>query len=325
VFHLRRMTPEDKPALLDISSRIWEGTDYIPAVFDDWVRDTRGEFAAVESEGALVGCAKLTFLTDTDAWFEGMRKDPRVTEKGLADAVARYFFPRLAGRADLTSLRFSTYFDNRASIRVNERMGFKRRTVLSLKALEGGLEKLPAPRTSPSQGRAAAPHVLRDPGHVLAFLDRGGYFVATEGLVVDGWRAYPHSPGLVAERYVKPGLCRGIVTSAGCTGVAIGSLATTAGRTAVKLVCLDARDDDTADCLFDALFESVREEMSRAAARTCAIEWMIPDLARLKRWAMRWRLASWEREEDFLVYEMPLDRLRGSVISPELARSPTAT
>ena len=47
-FTIRRMTPADKPALLAISARMREWTDYIPAVFDEWVADRDGEFAAVE-------------------------------------------------------------------------------------------------------------------------------------------------------------------------------------------------------------------------------------------------------------------------------------
>ena len=129
----RRMTPADQPALMAIASRICDGTSYLPAVFDAWVADPEGEFTAVLLNGRLIGCAKLSFLTPRDAWFEGLRKDPDVTAKGIATAVSTVPGRALAGRADLASIRFSTDVKNLASITANERMGFVRCLTLSCK------------------------------------------------------------------------------------------------------------------------------------------------------------------------------------------------
>ena len=93
------MLPDDRSALLEIASRIWEGMDYLPGVFDEWVVDTRGQFAAVLLDGRLAGCGKLTFLTETDAWLEGLRKDPRVLQRGLGRAVTGHFLSLLKSKA----------------------------------------------------------------------------------------------------------------------------------------------------------------------------------------------------------------------------------
>ena len=50
-FEIRPMRPGDKPAMVDIASRIWDGTDYLPFVFDDWLADPDGEFAAATLGG----------------------------------------------------------------------------------------------------------------------------------------------------------------------------------------------------------------------------------------------------------------------------------
>ena len=60
-FEIRPMRPGDKPAMVDIASRIWDGTDYLPFVFDDWIADADGEFAAATLGGRVVGCGKLSF------------------------------------------------------------------------------------------------------------------------------------------------------------------------------------------------------------------------------------------------------------------------
>jgi hypothetical protein len=275
------------------------------------VADTEGEFAALLLDDRVVGCGKLTFFTRTDAWLEGLRKDPRVKEKGAGQAVARYFFSGLAARRDLTSLRFSTYVKNLASITVNERLGFRRRTTLSYKVWEGTPEELAAmPLGGPGlpEGSSSAVVTVKDEGMVLDFIEGTGYFAATDGLVVEGWRARPYSRELIAERYVRRGLCRGITSGGRLEGLAVHRVDMLRGRAMVRLVCLDAADDPTARALFDDLLGEVRR--AAASARTVEIEWMLARNDTLKGWAAARGLKSWEQEDDFLVYEMPLDLLR---------------
>ena len=257
MFTIRRMRPDDKPAILEIASRIWEGSDYLPGVFDEWVRDTTGEFAAVLLDGKLAGCGKLTFLTGTDAWLEGLRKDPLIKESGLARVVALRFLSLLALRTDLTSIRFSTYVKNSASIVTNERLGFRSRTVLSAKSWHGFRGQLagPAARARAAQSAAGVEvRTLRDEPAILAFLRRGGYFTATQGLIAEGWRVYPWSEARFIERYVRAGACRGIAGAGGLAGMAAWTIGRRPGRTSAKVVCLDALDDDTAGALLDDAF-----------------------------------------------------------------------
>ena len=307
MFTIRRMTPADKPAMLAISSRIWEGTDYLPGVFDQWVADQEGEFAAVLRDGALVGCGKLSFLTPVDAWLEGLRKDPRVEEKGMAEAVARHFLGLLARRPSLASVRFSTYVGNRASITINERLGFRLRTTLSLKARDGTREQLPSPSRTPEARQRV--QTIRDGDAVLSFLGGTGYFAATEGLVVEGWRTFPWSAGLLVDRYVRRGFCRGIMSGAGLSALSIATVADLPSGTMIRLVCLDALDDESAGLVMDEVLRSARAAVERTGAAEYEIEWMIPRVPRLLKWAAAGGLHSWEREDDFLVYEMPLPLL----------------
>jgi hypothetical protein len=314
MFSIRRMQPIDKPVILEIASRIWEGGDYLPGVFDEWVRDSTGEFVAVLLDGKVVGCGKLTFLTGTDVWLEGLRKDPRITETGLAQAVALHFLSRLAGRKDLTSIRFSTYVKNFASIVTNERLGFRLRTVLTAKAWRGPRGQLagPAARARSSQSAARADvRTIRDEPAALSFLRRSGYFTATQGLIAEGWRALPWSEARFIERYVRAGACRGVVGNDGLAGVAAWTIGRRPGRTGAKLVCLDAEDDDTAGALLDDVFRGLSQTpgASDDGTETCEVEWMLPAGERFRNWCASRGLVSEEQENDFLVYELPLDLL----------------
>jgi RimJ/RimL family protein N-acetyltransferase len=309
MFEVRRMTPADKPAMLDICSRIWEGHDYLPALFDEWAADTGGEFSAVLLDGRLVGCGKLTFVAPGHAWLEGLRKDPLVKARGLGNTVALHFLRKLAARTDIASVRFATYVRNLDSITLNERLGFRLRTALSVKGWERDREKLEAYVPSSPEGHAHAVSTVHDEHRVLEFLDRSGYFTATEGLVVEGWRARPWSPELVVERYVRPGLCRGVVRGGELGALCVASIVPVLSRISVRLVCMDALEQAAALALFDDLVARAQAGVRQALAESCEIEWMVPPKDRLKSMAALLGLASWEQEDDFLVYELPLAEL----------------
>jgi hypothetical protein len=314
MFTFRRMRPDDKPALMEIASRIWEGSDYLPGVFDEWVADERGEFAAVLLDGRLVGCGKLTCLTDTDAWLEGVRKDPGVVETGLADAVARRFLRMLAQREGLTSLRFSTYVKNQATIVTHERLGFRVRAALSVKSWQGTRVELAGAARRHRAARSSSPRevvTVSDRGSIAAFLGSSDYFAGTQGLLVEGWRAYPYTPERFMERYVPGGACRGVYKGADLAGLAAWVISKRPGRTGVKLAFLDAADDQTAGALLDDIFRGLTAApgLGVDAGETREVEWMVPPGERFRRWCESCGLSSWEQENDFLVYELPLEML----------------
>jgi RimJ/RimL family protein N-acetyltransferase len=313
MFSVRRMSPADKPAIMEISSRIWEGSDYLPAVFDEWVEDREGEFVAVLLGGHVVGCCKLTFFSPAHAWLEGLRKDPRISAKGAGVVAARHLLAALARRPGLQSVRFATYVNNRVSIAINERLGFQKRTVLSLKAWEGVRAELDA-AAKQAEARLGLPgspkiETVRDPRLIADYLAGSGYFCATDDLVVEGWRALPYSPALIDERFGRTGLCRGVRSAAGLAGLCISKPVPMLSRMMVRLVCLDAEEDGVAHALLDDVFIGARGAMARTDTERCEVEWMLPRGERFPRWCAAQELKSWEQVEDFLIYEMPLATL----------------
>jgi RimJ/RimL family protein N-acetyltransferase len=302
VFAIRRMTGADKPAVMAFSSRIWEGRDYLSRVFDAWVADTDGEFAAVLLDGTVVGCGKLTWFTPVDAWLEGLRKDPSVAEKGLGRVLALHFFTMLARRPGLASVRFSTRSRNLASITANERLGFQRRMTLTKVGWKGAGDALAA---VPLKGGDAEIVTVRDESLVLDFLVRYGCFRDTAGLVVDGWQARPFSEELLAERYIRPGCCRGVLSPEGLAGLVISRFDDRFTAPRLRIVCLDARDTPVADALFDDVFRFLRA----AGGDAFELEWMVPGVDRLRRWSAARGLRA-EQEDDVVIFELPLELLK---------------
>jgi GNAT superfamily N-acetyltransferase len=97
------MKPEDlyrvvcRPALskdtqdvLTFTARIWEGSDYVPYVWEEWLADSEGILAVAEYAGRSVGLAKLVRLSSKDWWLQGLRVDPDYRGRGIARRLHEY-------------------------------------------------------------------------------------------------------------------------------------------------------------------------------------------------------------------------------------------
>jgi hypothetical protein len=217
-------------------------------------------------------------------------------------------------RRELTSIRFSTYVNNRASIATSEQMGFKVRTALSVKAWQGSRIDLAGAATRSRRARADSQVevvTVRDPGVLSGFLEHSGYFGATEGLLVEGWRVFPYTMARLLEKYATTGSCRGVFRGGVLAGLAAWVIGSRPGRTGVKVVFLDAADDEIARALLDDVFKALTETRNRDAGggEICEVQWMVPPGERYRTWCAGHALSSWEQEQDFLVYELPLEEL----------------
>ncbi len=124
MIEIRRAKPEDKARLKDISSRIWDGDDYIPYVFDKWVVEEGGEFSVITVDGLVAGCAKITALANDVLWLEGIRVDTEYRGLGLGKKLAAYQLER-AAEIGYRRLELSSFIENHESLAIIEKQGFE--------------------------------------------------------------------------------------------------------------------------------------------------------------------------------------------------------
>jgi ribosomal protein S18 acetylase RimI-like enzyme len=134
---LRPVGEEDRARVEEISAQIWDGEDYVPSRFDEWLADQEGEIVGAEIDGNLIAFARRTWLRFGHAWFEGIRTDPAYRGLGAGRAITEYLIES-AKRAAAEKIHLSTYIDNEASIHIIESYGFRR--VASFAYLEKDLE-----------------------------------------------------------------------------------------------------------------------------------------------------------------------------------------
>jgi GNAT superfamily N-acetyltransferase len=167
------MTMADKPAVLKVSSRIWEGNDYVPLFYDRWVKE--GGFWAGELRGRIVGYGKATELAPGELWLEGLRVDPDSRKQGVGKELSRQVVYKTLERRPV-SLRLATADVNHESIHIIETvMGFK--LYAQYRFFVG----------TPKKPRPGPPLVAPTVAEALDFIKRSAELAASRGLLASTW------------------------------------------------------------------------------------------------------------------------------------------
>ncbi len=87
---IRPTLPADTPDVLEFCKYIWEGNDYIPYVWNEWMADPRGTLFTAEYAGHAVGIARVTHLAPKQWWFEGLRVNPDHQDKKIGSQIHEY-------------------------------------------------------------------------------------------------------------------------------------------------------------------------------------------------------------------------------------------
>ena len=158
---LRPMRAADRDRVVEISRDIWDGHDYLPRVFDDWLADSGAAFQAAELEGVVVGVQRLRPIASGVIWYEGLRVASTHRRQGLARAMLASAIAD-AREQGFREMRLGT--GNPDAVPLFESMGFRRlvdvRWWRGLR-MEGGE---PARMPDPAEARTLWPAIEKSPG-----------------------------------------------------------------------------------------------------------------------------------------------------------------
>lgn len=179
MYRFRKVMQSDKERVLEISSKIWDGDDFIKFVFDDWVKDTEGEFTLGEKDGVVVGFAKYTKHSDSEVWLEGARVDEKYANQGFGKAITMYHISR-AKAEGMDIIRLSAYIGSKESIHIVEGLGFKKDGYFTVgrKQLDKNAVKLSGAKTVIN---------LMSTATAWDLITRGNAYYMSNGYVSFGW------------------------------------------------------------------------------------------------------------------------------------------
>jgi hypothetical protein len=289
---IRPLQPADRPRVLEISAGIWEGDDYISAVFDQWITQDNGEFTGYFHGDTLVGFSKLTMLTPQDAWLEGMRKDQSTTITGVANALTSYHLRKISAIADLHSIRFSTYFGNTASIISAEKNGFERILTVSLK--NGDVKQA---EESPSELRNDVEFE-----QLRGFVERSEYLRQMQHFWPRGWVVHPYRTALLHDSWQGGNYCALVQDDQIVAAAVFYTGAAYADE--LWISWLQAPDAD----IYAMLLQAARALAWQQGKQIISL--LEPGSAPLRAAIDLAGMYSWEQDDDFMIYELPLARFR---------------
>jgi GNAT superfamily N-acetyltransferase len=85
----RPASEADTADVLELTRNIWDGEDYVPQVWVEWLEDPQGALIAAEYAGRVIGLGKLSRLSEADWWLQGLRVHPEFEGRGVASQLHR--------------------------------------------------------------------------------------------------------------------------------------------------------------------------------------------------------------------------------------------
>jgi len=185
---LRPLTEADRTRILEISSQIWDGNDWVPAALDEWLTDPSGDAVGAILDGCLAGFARRTWLAPGLAWFEGIRTDPAYRGRGVGRAITGYLIENTRA-AGASRIHLSTYIDNRASIYIIESFGFERVATFTYRERPSAAPPTPEVKVDPRLAPVPA-------DEAIAFIADSPFLRLAGRRFPRGWRFFPfdHDP-----------------------------------------------------------------------------------------------------------------------------------
>ncbi len=126
----RPALPQDTAAILELTRHIWEGHDYIPMVWGDWLGDEQGQLVVAQLGSRIVGMGKLTKISNGEWWLEGLRVHPEFERRGIAAHIQTFLLAAWY-KIGNGAIRLATNSQRLAVHRICQRTGFKKVAELS--------------------------------------------------------------------------------------------------------------------------------------------------------------------------------------------------
>ena len=172
----RPALPKDTGQVLELCSHIWDGGDYIPRVWAEWLADPEGLLGVAELAGRVVGVFKLTKFQEKEWYLEGLRVHPDVQGMGIASHIQSFVLETWK-RMGNGVVRLVTASYNVKVHRMCEEHGFKRIA-----------EFIPYRAVALQGVQAAFTHTeIEEVEQVLDFLQLSQTHACSAGLINLGW------------------------------------------------------------------------------------------------------------------------------------------
>ncbi|MHA1964513.1 MAG: GNAT family N-acetyltransferase [Candidatus Thorarchaeota archaeon] len=121
---IRELSLEDLEHINILCKTIWNGNDYVPAIFPNWVANPLARTVGLFEAGKLVAFGNIEKHSEADiAWIQGLRVKEGHRSKGHATTITLSLIS-IAKELGIKHLWYATSSRNESSIKVAEKSGF---------------------------------------------------------------------------------------------------------------------------------------------------------------------------------------------------------
>jgi GNAT superfamily N-acetyltransferase len=159
----RPALPMDTQDVMELTKNIWDGNDYVPYVWQEWLTDPDSFLAVAEYGGHVVGLVDLAWKGDGEWWLQGLRVHPVFQGQGIASRLHHYILDAWQSTRGGV-LRLATSSKRLPVHHLCQRTGFSRRgeyRVYFAPSIRG--EKAPFQLLRPDEAAWAVDYAQRSP------------------------------------------------------------------------------------------------------------------------------------------------------------------
>jgi RimJ/RimL family protein N-acetyltransferase len=121
---VRKARSSDRVAVFRFCEKTWSWGDYVPKVWDKWLKERNGGIFVATVDSVPVGISHLSVDRPYEVWLSAARTDPNYRRMGVATAITRKCL-EYAKKKGAKVARLVTESNNKAAQAVVEKLGFK--------------------------------------------------------------------------------------------------------------------------------------------------------------------------------------------------------
>lgn len=121
---VRKAYVSDREVVFRFCEKTWSWGDYVPKVWDRWLKEKNGGVFVATIDGMSVGISHLNVDKLGEVWLSAARTDPNYRRMGVATAITRKCL-EYAKKKEAKVVRLVTGSNNKAAQAVVEQLGFK--------------------------------------------------------------------------------------------------------------------------------------------------------------------------------------------------------
>jgi len=121
---VRKARSSDRAAVFRFCEKTWSWGDYVPKVWDKWLKERNGGVFVATVNSVPVGISHLSVDKPYEVWLSAARTDPNYRRMGVATAITQKCL-EYAKKKGAKVARLVTGSNNKAAQAVVEKLGFK--------------------------------------------------------------------------------------------------------------------------------------------------------------------------------------------------------